>query len=258
MAKDPGRAQDGRPRYRRLADELIADIRSGRIRVGDTLPGELELVERFAVSRHTVREALRVLHELGLIDRHQGIGTVVRARNSRETYVQTVRSPAELLHYPAESRLVVMSSATVKLDRSQAKLLQAQVGSTWFRIGALRRFRASRLPICWVDLYVLPEFAGVLDLVGRRTQLVSEMIEQKYGERVATVRVDISAGSLNAELAAALQAEPGTPSLTVIRRYTSTSGRLMQVAISDHPTERYTFSLELRRGWQSGDGWSSG
>ena len=45
---------------------------------------------------------------------------------------------------------------------------------------------------------------------------------------------------------------------TVIRRYTSTTGRLMQVAISDHPTERYTFSLELRRGWQSGEGWSNG
>jgi len=258
MPNDAARDADGRPRYRRLADELIAEIRAGRIRVGETLPGELELVERFAVSRHTVREALRVLHELGLIDRHQGVGTVVRARNSRETYVQTVRSPAELLHYPAESRLVVMSSGMIRLDRAQARVLQAPVGSTWFRIGALRRFRASRLPICWVDIHVLPEFAGVLELVGRRTQLVSEMIEQKYGERVASVRVDICASLLTAELANALQAEAGTPSLTVIRRYTSTTGRLMQVAISEHPTDRYTFSLELRRGWQSGEGWSNG
>jgi DNA-binding GntR family transcriptional regulator len=90
------------PRYRQLANELIDSIRSGKLPVGEVMPGELELVETHGVSRHTVRESLRVLEELGLIGRYQGVGTVVKSRDSAPAYVQTVNSPAELLQYPAQ------------------------------------------------------------------------------------------------------------------------------------------------------------
>src|SRR5690606_5950314 len=107
------RNQDGQPRYRQLASALITDIRTDRIRVGDTMPGEHDLVDRFSVSRHTVREALRMLDDLGLIERRQGVGTVVRSRQTSESYLQKVRSPSELLKYPADARLSVLSSCMV-------------------------------------------------------------------------------------------------------------------------------------------------
>lgn len=250
LARDAG----DRPRYRRLADALIADIRAGRIKVGATLPGELELVERHAVSRHTVREALRVLDELGLIDRQQGIGTVVKARDPSEAYVQTVRSPAELLQYPPDSRLVVREQRMIKASRALARVLQCPTGTRWFNVSALRRFRGLRTPICWVELYLLPEFAGVAELIGRRSQLVYEMIEQRYGEKVSEVRVDIRAGTVPESLADALATAAGTPSLTVIRRYRGSGRRTLQISVSEHPADRYTYSLELKRGWEAGGG----
>ena len=113
-----------RTRYQQVAESLLADIRSGRLPVGCTLPGELELVEQFGVSRHTVREALRRLEELGLIGRRQGRGTVVQARQSAPAYVQSVRSPAELLQYPEDARLALVSSAQVRTGRRLARLLR--------------------------------------------------------------------------------------------------------------------------------------
>ncbi|HNR23076.1 MAG TPA: GntR family transcriptional regulator, partial [Steroidobacteraceae bacterium] len=142
----------GQPRYRQLAEALIGDISRGRLRVGETLPGELELVERFKVSRHTVREALRMLDDLGLIDRQQGVGTVVRARQSSPSYVQAVRTPSELMRYPADSRLVVVASARVKANRSLARQLDVRTGSEWLKVSALRRLKSAPLPLNWTDV----------------------------------------------------------------------------------------------------------
>src|SRR5256712_12156650 len=57
------------------AQRLIA---VGRFRRGDRLPPERELAERFGVSRTSVRDAIRVLELMGLLEPRQGEGTVVR------------------------------------------------------------------------------------------------------------------------------------------------------------------------------------
>jgi DNA-binding FadR family transcriptional regulator len=56
------------PVYRQVADHLRTAIRAGHYPVGAELPAERELAERYGVSRTTVREALRALQALGLID----------------------------------------------------------------------------------------------------------------------------------------------------------------------------------------------
>ena len=249
------RKRETRPRYQQLADELMADIRAGRLKVGGKMPGEHELVERFGVSRHTVRESLRVLEELGLIGRYQGVGTVVESRESRPSYVQTVKSPSELLQYPAGSSLSVVSSEEVRANRKLARVLHCTTGTRWVRIGTLRRMRESRLPICWIDIYLIPEYAAVVDQLTRRRRPVYEIVAKEFDEEVQRVALDISAGLVDEDIAAALEVEPGTPALTVVRRYTGSSGRQFEVSVSQHPAERFTYSLELTRGWQSGEGW---
>ncbi len=251
-------AGDPAPRYKQLAQTLIGDIRSGKLRLGAMIPGELDLMQRFGVSRHTVREALRRLEDLGLINRRRGVGTTVRSRQSRETYVQTVRTPAELLRYPPHSRLQVVAVRDARATRRLAHLIGCATGTQWCQVSALRRLKGSQLPVCWVDIYVLPEYAEVAQWIGRREQLVCELIEQQFGEKLASVRVDLRAGSIVAsELASTLAVEVGTPSLTVVRRYTGQSKRMFEATVSEHPADRYTYSLELRRGWQAGDAWTA-
>jgi DNA-binding GntR family transcriptional regulator len=250
---------DGKKRYQQIAEALIADIRAGRIAVGETLTGELELTRKFGVSRHTVREALRRLEDLGLIGRHQGVGTVVKARQPTQTYVQVVRSPDELLQYPADSRLTVLNSEEIRATRKLARDLGCTTGSRWQRISCLRTLKGSKLPICWVDLYVLPEYAAVASSIGRRFMPVYEMLEQRFGVKVATVEIDIKAGIVQDHKVEALSVPAGTPSLSVLRHYRDGERRLFQISVSEHPSERYTYSLQLKRGWQSGSGggWST-
>lgn len=247
------------PRYRQLAETLLQGIRSGELKVGATLPGEVDLQQQFGVSRHTVREALRVLGDLGLIDRHPRRGTRVRSRRSGQSYVQTVRSPAELLSYPRDSRLQVRVNKPIRASRQLARLLACPVGTAWRHVGAVRRLKDERLAICWLDLYIVPEYEAVVESIGRRSMLVYEMIEERFEERVMRVGIDIRANVMSRPIAAQLGVTAGTPSLTVIRRYVGRGKRVFQVSVSEHPADRYTYSLELRRGWQAGGnaGWSA-
>jgi DNA-binding GntR family transcriptional regulator len=245
-------------RYRRLADLLIAEIRGRHLRVGETLPGELDLVARHQVSRHTVREALRLLEQLGLIVRRRGVGTVVTARESRESYSQSVRSPAELMRYPPDSRLALLAREEVTSGRKLARLLGCPTGTRWCRLRAVRRMRSAKLPLCWVDVYLVPEYASVADSIGRGRKPVYQMIESRFGEKVQSVQIEIRAGLISPEISSALEVAAGSPSLTVIRRYLGQGRRLFEVSVSEHPADRYSYGLELRRGWQSGDGWSTG
>lgn len=74
---------NGTPRYHQVADHIRAQIKDGILRAGDQLPTEGELVDRFGVSRNTVRLALRRLTEEGLLSSGQGRGTFVRERLER-------------------------------------------------------------------------------------------------------------------------------------------------------------------------------
>ena len=49
------------PLHIQVGDALIQEIESGRYAVGSLLPPELELADRYAVSRHTIREATRFM-----------------------------------------------------------------------------------------------------------------------------------------------------------------------------------------------------
>ena len=73
------RLEKGAPKYKRVYASLRRDIQSGRLRHGERLPSEAELVRAFGASRITVGRAVRDLQRDGLVERRAGSGTFVRA-----------------------------------------------------------------------------------------------------------------------------------------------------------------------------------
>jgi GntR family transcriptional regulator len=65
------------PRYQQIADDLRAKIERGEYARGSRLPTELELMELYGASRNTIREAVRLCANLGLIETQAGRGTFV-------------------------------------------------------------------------------------------------------------------------------------------------------------------------------------
>ena len=66
--------------YRQIADTLRQEIAAGHFQPGGKLPSEAALEQRFAVSRVTVRLALKHLTEQGIVERKQGKGTYISGK----------------------------------------------------------------------------------------------------------------------------------------------------------------------------------
>ena len=71
-----------------VCDELVKQLQdqiiSGKYKVGDKLPSETELMQHFEVGRSSVREAIRILSNSGLIRVRQGLGTFVQMENGTQ------------------------------------------------------------------------------------------------------------------------------------------------------------------------------
>ena len=65
------------PLYEQLANLITGQIERGELRPGQPLPSELHLQQTYDVSRGTVRQAMRVLRERGLVVTVQARGTFV-------------------------------------------------------------------------------------------------------------------------------------------------------------------------------------
>ena len=66
--------------YKQIADHLRDAVSRGRLREGEQLPSEAQLMEHYGVARMTIRNALRVLQDEGLTTAEHGRGVYVRAR----------------------------------------------------------------------------------------------------------------------------------------------------------------------------------
>lgn len=70
----------GKAKYVILVEELRQKIHTGEIPAGEKLPSEYQLVEQYEVSRHTVRKALSILENEGLVEAVHGKGTFCKDR----------------------------------------------------------------------------------------------------------------------------------------------------------------------------------
>lgn len=78
---EPGREPGDGSAVDNLVQQIKGYIQSNRLTVGDTLPSERELGEKFAAARNTVREAVRILKAYGVVDVRPKIGAVIVNRH---------------------------------------------------------------------------------------------------------------------------------------------------------------------------------
>ena len=93
-------------------ESLRRNIENGEWPVGSRLPVEAELSEALGISRNTIREAVRVLAHVGMLETRQGDGTYVRAN----------RDAGETLRRIARSRLAEQIEVRIMLETEAARL----------------------------------------------------------------------------------------------------------------------------------------
>ena len=235
------------PHYQRLADDLMKSIGAGKYPVGTYLPTEMELCRQYAISRHTVREALRRLRDAGLISRRRRVGTEVVARTPPGNYRQPTNSITDLLQYAEETQLSVLQTKRLTCDEALAELLECRPGDTWLRVDSLRAVPGDSRPICMTTAYVDPNLPEIERHLQRLTGPISAMLERVYGVRIARIEQSIQAVRLGKRAARLLRAKDGSPALRAIRRYYDDHDTLIELSNAVHPGERFSYVTSLIR-----------
>ena len=233
--------------YKKIAEQIEQDISAGIFPVGTLLPTEAEFSLRLDVGRHTVREALRLLSQGGLILRRAGSGSTVVSNGRRHVFAHVVTNFDQWFNYPDSIRRRHISHQLLVADARLAQSIGCEVGSAWLQISALRTRDDVAEPLCWVDIYIQPRFAGVMKSKQFDLSPVHEQIEALFGVAIADVEVSISAGRVPAHMAEVLGADSDSPALLLQRRYLAADGELLQATRTVHPENRYVYAMKFRR-----------
>lgn len=238
------------PTYVRLRELLRAEVEGGGFDDGKPLPTEAELIERFGVSRHTVRQALSELTAEGLVTRTRGRGTYATGAHNRK-FIRTVGSVGDLIKMSHETIIdVVQPLKEIRDSAAAERLLQPDE-----RVSALSLIRLLQdEPLGISDVYLplwvgkkLPPMSGRIE----RPLTIIELVEEAIHQDIVEAEQEVTAVAATPQLARWLKVARRSPLLRIERVYHLASREPVEFAVSHYRPDRYSYSIGLRRrpGW---------
>ena len=229
------------PLYYQLAQNMETAIRSGRLSSGSHLENEIELARQLRVSRPTLRRAIDVLANKGLVIRRQGIGTLVVPDRVRvpERLSSLYDELAEAGHSPT-TRLLAFEAvpspaevaASLRLPRGARVLHFERLRSARGQFIALMQ---SFMPLALREIVTEDDLTttGLYRLLkqgGLHLRLASQRIGARRAQRREARLLDIAVGS---------------PVLTMRRVSYDDAGRPVEHATHVYAAERYSFDMSV-------------
>ena len=202
---------------------LAEQIGSGRLRPGQRLGAERALAAELGVSRATLRQALAVLEEGGVVRRvpGRGGGTFVAKGKIERDLSRIVGVPALLRSQGVVAGTRVLSARLAEADDVTAQALRARPGELVVDLVRIRLADGSPFSLEHAK-FPARRFPGLLELPLGGS--VYELIEEHFGARPteAVERIEVAAAS--ADEAAILDVEPGAPLMAITRTTTDPDG----------------------------------
>jgi GntR family transcriptional regulator len=214
---------DPTPLYAALEAQLAAGIAGGEFPVGSQLPTEDKLIQRFAVSRTTVRKAIQNLSDRGLIEIRRGTGTfVTQPRITQElTELTGFVEDMDALGHAATARLI--DRIVVAADANVAEHLALAVGS---RVMRIRRVRlANGVGVSLDETYLPLEIGEKIVTHDLEAEPIFTLLEQRYDIPLVEAEYKLEAVSAAHDVAAALGVEAGSPIFLIERTSYSVGDR---------------------------------
>lgn len=190
--------------YRKLAEKWIRAISTGVHPVGTLLPSEQELM----ISRHTVRAALKILEQYGLIKRTPHVGTTVISRGALLSFNRQLSTLSDLDRLAERNPRKLLDIREAVLERPLSDELGRPAGDVCIRFSMIRTGSADGAPpIAWTTEYVRRDWIELIRAAKDFPHLLMiELIERLFRKHCTEVRQVIEARALPEEGARHLNA----------------------------------------------------
>lgn len=236
------------PMHARIARTLRERIADGVYAIGTQIPAEDRLAEEFAVSRSTIRQALRHLQGDRLIESRKGSGSVVLPGSAASTQMLHATSIDDLLAFSSGRKFHFESIGIESIGADLAVKAGVSGDSGWLTLKGFGQSDGYDLPECWAEYYIHKDFAAIGRLLSSPVVApIFPLIEQRFCVRVVEVHQEMSAAVISPAQAAVLNVEPGTGAIAVHRVYRTGSGDVALITVGIHPAHRFRHSITLHR-----------
>ena len=231
------------PLWHQAEQALRALIADGTWPDGTQLPNEGKLSEMLGVSRITIRHALRIVEESGLLRREHGRGTFVRT----STVTAGMRGLTSFTQEMAERGLVVGSRVLEMVEMPAsldvASALEITEGEA---VVMVRRLRAGNNQPIGIQTAYLPaaRVPGFAD-VARPLLSLYEVLRTGFGITPQVAREIYRVGTVSAENAPLLDVEAGSPAF-IVQRITSDARGPFEYTVSTMRGDRYEIRSRLQ------------
>lgn len=230
-----------RARYEAVFLKIKQDITEGRLSPGTRLPGERKMAETMTASRETIREALRMCEQEGLILRIPTRGTFVapprvdQDLGHMDAFDSTVR---QLRLSPAYQLLAAIPS---QADGFAAHRLRVAVGDPVMRVTALGM--GSELPLAVYES-ILPRrvFERLPTDPSWAEKATYQITAAAIGATALTVEQEFDAVALPREIAQLLRVSAKTPGFKALSVF-SHDGEPLELRTAWYPGSRYRFRV---------------
>jgi GntR family transcriptional regulator len=222
--------------YRAIADELRQRVESGELAAGALLPSESELSGAYDVSRVTVRKALDVLRDEGLVDSRQGFGWFVATDPVRQSLgrLGTIEEQLAELGVGSERRVVGF-----RFTAAPPRVRQVLGVDTVLEVRRVNH--ADGQPFARVTVWCREDVGARLSRADVENSPFYELVDVPIGGAVQTIGA-AAAGREDADL---LAVPVGSPVLRCERVTRGVDGRALLVSEHVFPGHRTEFVVDL-------------
>jgi GntR family transcriptional regulator len=215
-------AQDS-PLYSHVETVLAGEIADGYLKIGDQLPTEDNLIERFEVSRITVRRAIQNLVSRGLVEIRRGKGTFVAPPKITQELTELSGFVEDMHALGRKPTARVISKDIVTASVGVAEQLALTKGA---RVVRIRRVRlADDVPLSFDETYLPLALGKKIIRNNLKTEPIFSLLERKYDVPLIEAEYRLESVIADPEVAGALRVNQGSPIFLIERTSYSTGGR---------------------------------
>jgi GntR family transcriptional regulator len=188
---------------------LASEIVSGELPRGVQLPPEDRLINRFGVSRTTVRKAIENLVARGLIEIRRGKGTFVSEPKIIQELTQLRGFDEDMVLIGRQPTTRLLSKEIVSASKEVAANLELPQGAQVWRIERVRL--GDGVPMSLDETYLPLDIGGKVVANDLEAKPIFDLLEGKYGLPLVEARYQLEADIATAHVAAALNIDVGDP-----------------------------------------------
>ncbi len=233
------------PLYYQLKQIIRTEIERGTYQSGDRLPAESELIQKYGISRITVRQALDELEAEGLVIRRHGKGTYVAEKRIEQDLVRLTDfvEDMEVAGLAPSSRVLAMAHELASQEVAEALALSKN--EEVVRVDRLRL--ANERPIAYDTTWLPLRFGLLVSETALASETIYHILETRYGILVESGTFQITAATATSEQARLLTLASGT-GLLLIRRISYTTGNIpVYVQERYYRPDRVSYRVSLHR-----------